>query len=79
MSDTSHLPPPELSALLRERAPEIEAARRLPDDVASVLLVGHNPSLQALTLWLAGGGDGTALARAAVKFPTGALAPLVVS
>ena len=37
MSDTSHLPPPELSALLRERAPEIEAARRLPDDVVAAV------------------------------------------
>jgi len=37
MSDTSHLPQPELSALLRERAPEIEAARRLPDDVVAAM------------------------------------------
>ena len=49
----------------------------LPDDLASVMLVGHNPELQALAVALAGCGDGDALARMHAKFATGGLATLV--
>jgi phosphohistidine phosphatase len=53
--------------------------RAVPDAVTTALIVGHNPGFQELVLWLAAdGADGTddALDRAAVKFPTSALAVL---
>jgi phosphohistidine phosphatase len=48
--------------------------RRVSPTIRSVMLVGHNPSLQMLVLRLAGSGDGLDSVRA--KFPTGALATL---
>ncbi len=39
-----------------------------------VLVIGHNPAIEELALLLAGGGDKTALAELAEKFPTAALA-----
>ena len=50
--------------------------RGLPEDLPSVMLVGHNPAIENLALGLAGGGDGLALERMAAKYPTGALATL---
>jgi phosphohistidine phosphatase len=47
------------------------------DDVGGVMLVGHDPGLQALARRLSGSGDGVHLARLEKKFPTGALATLV--
>ncbi|HTP20992.1 MAG TPA: histidine phosphatase family protein [Solirubrobacteraceae bacterium] len=55
----------------------VERLRRVPDDVGSVMLIGHNPAVQMLALRLArrdgDAGERVALAR---KFPTGALATL---
>ncbi len=51
--------------------------RRVPDEVESVLLVGHNPGLQELALVLAAGGD--ELERLEAKFPTAALATLALA
>jgi phosphohistidine phosphatase len=48
--------------------------RLVPDAVASVMLIGHNPGLHQLGLALALAGD--ELERLAAKFPTGALATL---
>jgi phosphohistidine phosphatase len=45
--------------------------RRLPDDVASVLVIGHNPGIHELALELAGSAP-----QLAGKFPTAALATL---
>lgn len=45
--------------------------RRLPDDVGSVLLIGHNPGMHELALELAGSAP-----ELAGKFPTAALATL---
>jgi len=50
--------------------------RRVPDTVASVMLVGHNPGLHQLALALASSGD--ELGRLEAKFPTAALATLDV-
>jgi phosphohistidine phosphatase len=55
----------------------LERLRLVPDAVASVLLIGHNPGLQELALVLAAGGD--ELERLRAKFPTGALATLVLA
>jgi phosphohistidine phosphatase len=50
--------------------------RRLPPDVDSVLVVGHNPGLEDLTRGLVGHGDPALRRRLETKFPTGALATL---
>jgi phosphohistidine phosphatase len=52
--------------------------RRLPPDVDSVLMVGHNPGLEELTLGLVGAGDPALRRRLETKFATGALATLDV-
>lgn len=51
--------------------------RVVPDPVASVLLIGHNPGLHELALSLATAGD--ELERLELKFPTAALATLVLT
>jgi phosphohistidine phosphatase len=50
--------------------------RRLPADVDSVLVIGHNPGLEDLTLGLVGHGDPALRRRLEAKFSTGALATL---
>lgn len=56
----------------------LELLRGLPDDVTSVMLIGHNPALQALAVGLVGRGDSDARARLGAKFPTAALATLIL-
>jgi phosphohistidine phosphatase len=53
----------------------VERVRRLPDDVASAMLIGHNPCLERLVLTLAS--SGAELKRVEKKFPTAALATLM--
>ncbi len=48
--------------------------RTVPDDVSSVMLVGHNPAIQELTLLVTGGGSG--IGDVQRKFPTCALAEI---
>ena len=48
--------------------------RLVPDEVGSVLVIGHNPGLHELALALASAGD--ELERLEQKFPTAALATL---
>jgi len=52
---------------------------RLPPTVPSVMLVGHNPGLEDLALELVGAGDKAAVAKLHAKFPTGALASLLIA
>jgi phosphohistidine phosphatase len=52
----------------------LDRLRAIPDAVASAMLVGHNPAIQALALDLAA--SGPELDRIAHKYPTGALATL---
>lgn len=54
----------------------LERLRAVGDEVASVMLIGHNPALQDLALALAS--TGAELERLHAKFPTAALATLVV-
>jgi phosphohistidine phosphatase len=54
----------------------LERLRRVPDSVASVMLIGHNPGIQSLAVRLAGSGED--LARVERKYPTAALATLTV-
>jgi phosphohistidine phosphatase len=54
----------------------LERLRRVPDTVASVMLIGHNPGLQKLALDLAR--SPRTVNELARKFPTAALATLEV-
>jgi phosphohistidine phosphatase len=54
----------------------LERLRRVPDATESVMLIGHNPAIQELTLELSGRGD--RLADVERKFPTCALATLAL-
>jgi phosphohistidine phosphatase len=58
----------------------LDRLHRVPDEIESVMLVGHNPTLQALVLRLASsagdGPDGSNLEQVRHKFPTCALATL---
>jgi phosphohistidine phosphatase len=49
--------------------------REVGEEADSVLMIGHQPAIQALALELAG--DGQRLARLRAKFPTAAMATLV--
>ncbi len=51
--------------------------RQVPNNVASVMLIAHNPGIHALALDLVGGNEDEALKQMQKKFPTGALATLV--
>jgi phosphohistidine phosphatase len=67
-----------IESVLYGAGPEDVAAllRGLPPTITAAMVIGHNPTLQDLALWLDGDGDGEALARIRAKFPTGALATL---
>jgi phosphohistidine phosphatase len=54
--------------------PLVERLRAVPDAIGSVMLVGHNPAMQSLAVWLARSGD--RLDELVAKVPTGALAEL---
>jgi phosphohistidine phosphatase len=56
----------------------LERLHAVPETIASVLVVGHNPALHDLATTLAGDGDHDALTQLRVKLPTGALAMLEV-
>ncbi|SRR6266545_3870897 len=52
----------------------LDRLRAVPDEVESVMLIGHNPSLQDLALSLSR--SGPAREKVELKYPTGALATL---
>jgi len=54
----------------------LERLRSVPDDVASVMLIGHNPGLQELALDLARRSD--TVVELEAKYPTAAVATLEV-
>jgi phosphohistidine phosphatase len=58
----------------------LSLARQTVPEIAAVLIVGHDPAMQALTLDLAGAqpadGDAAVLERVRDKFPTAAIAVL---
>jgi phosphohistidine phosphatase len=58
-------------------APDLLARlRQVPDDVPSVMLIGHNPGFEDLVRALGRAGDEVLIARVRAKFPTAALATL---
>jgi phosphohistidine phosphatase len=61
--------------LYTEDAGDLRAAiAEVPDDVASLLVVAHNPAIEDLARDLAGDDLGEAASRLREKYPTGALA-----
>jgi phosphohistidine phosphatase len=56
----------------------VDLVSSTPDSASSVMLIGHNPSLQDLAVSLAVDGEEALRARLAEKFPTGALAVIGV-
>jgi phosphohistidine phosphatase len=56
----------------------VEVVRETPAHVRTLLLIGHQPGVQDLVLELAGDAEGDARARARTKFPTSAIAVLVL-
>ena len=65
----------EKGIYLADASSLLRRLRRL-GDVASVMIVGHNPGLETLVSVLVGSGEKDLRARLAHKFPTGALAVL---
>ena len=57
----------------------LHTLRELPHDSGGLMVVGHNPALQELALYLAGSGAEDALAIVRGKFPTCAVAELEFS
>lgn len=58
----------------------LEILRNVEDDVARVMIVGHNPTMASLVLMLDdGGADPDVFARIAAGYPTSALAVLEVT
>ena len=57
----------------------LDLVRSVPEDVASLMVVGHNPCSQDLVLALAGSGRPDLVERVERKFPTGAIATLAVA
>ena len=81
--ETLELVRPALDAATVSLEPELYAAsadtllerlHAVPGEVASVMLIGHNPGLEDLARFLASGGP--ELGRLETKFPTAALATL---
>jgi phosphohistidine phosphatase len=54
----------------------LDRLRGVPETVESVLMVGHNPSMEELAGELSGPGDPEALTAMTLKYPTGGLATL---
>ncbi len=62
------------SIWLRSR-PWLELVRETADSVERLLLVGHNPGMEELTLFL-GGCEGPLRTEVEIKYPTGTLAEI---
>jgi phosphohistidine phosphatase len=52
--------------------------RRIEDQIGSVMVIGHNPGLQEFAVQLCGTGDTEALAKLRGKYPTAALAEILL-
>jgi phosphohistidine phosphatase len=68
------------AALYGAEAEELlDRVRQLPPTVGAALLIGHNPGIGDLAVMLAGHGDPARRAAMAARFPTAALAELVLT
>ncbi len=52
----------------------LDRIRQVSNDVGRLLVIGHNPGFEDLSVELAAGGDSAALRRMGEKFPTAGLA-----
>ena len=57
----------------------LRVVRECPEDIRTLLVIGHCPSVQEVTLSLAGQGEADTVERVRTKFPTAALAVLTMS
>jgi len=60
-------------------APEaalLSIVQTTPDTAGSLLMIGHNPGLQDLAMWLAGSGEKAGRKRLSLEFPTAAVVVL---
>lgn len=71
-------PPIELLPSLYLAGPPtiLQAIREASDQATSILVIGHNPGFEQIASALARAGEPEAMARLAVKYPTGALADI---
>lgn len=69
----------ERQLYLASAAKLLARLHKLPADIDSVMVIGHNPGLHRLALSLTRSGDGAALERLRAKFPTAALAILEIA
>lgn len=69
-------PPHRLEGMIYEAEPEaiLSVVRATPPQIASLLVVGHNPGLELTATYLIGAGRGSLRDRLGEKFPTAALA-----
>jgi phosphohistidine phosphatase len=76
--DWSHHPPAAFEEGLYAAGPAelLARLRAVEPETASVLVVGHNPTIQQAALDLAGGGSRAAYAQMKARFPTAGLAVL---
>ena len=76
----SDLPDPVIEAELYHASPMTMSARlrALPDDVMTVMLVGHQPGLGSLARQLADGTESSRCSQAFTHFPTAAAAILTL-
>jgi phosphohistidine phosphatase len=66
-------------ALYHATVPALFAAlHAAPDEMAHVMMVGHNPGLHAFALQVVGGGDGPDLRNLAHGYPSGSLAVIAI-
>jgi phosphohistidine phosphatase len=74
--ETAQTPPVLFEdALYHASAPTLATRlRKVEGEKRHVMIIGHNPGMQALALMLTGGGDAKARAALATKFPTAAVA-----
>jgi phosphohistidine phosphatase len=71
--------PTLLEPLLYGASPDdlVSLVRELPVEVTTVVVIGHEPTMSAAAMWLAGeGSDVEAAAQINEKFPTGGIAVL---
>src|SRR5205823_11558903 len=74
--------PPDIDVEVSEDVYQADARsllhllNQVPEAVASVLVIGHNPAIEELARRLGGTGDTSAFDKMTAKYPTGGLATL---
>ena len=65
-------------AYLASAATLLDLVHEAPDDAQALLIVGHNPGLEALVMLLTRDGDGPLRDEVALKYPTATLAEIAL-